>query len=106
MKKALAAEPSHLPHAIQQTTSHWFDFETEVLSQDRNLDGLNQINRDVLAKVEAMDSPQRVVLDIDAKTPVCGEQEHSAYDGHFEPTSSRPPITRYYSSTARAGVWQ
>ena len=34
---------------------HWF--ETEVLSQDENLEGLNRINRELLAKVEAMDSP-------------------------------------------------
>src|SRR5207247_5768681 len=38
---------------------HWF--ETEVLSQDENLEGLSRINRELLAKAEAMDSPQRVV---------------------------------------------
>jgi hypothetical protein len=40
---------------------HWF--ETEVLSQDENLEGLSRINRELIAKAEAMDSPQRVVLD-------------------------------------------
>jgi len=39
---------------------HWF--ETEGLSQDENLKGLSRINRDLLAKAEAMDSLQRVVL--------------------------------------------
>jgi hypothetical protein len=78
MKKALSVEISHVPHAVQQSTSRWFEFETEVLSQDENLDGLNQINRDVLAKIEAMDSRQWAVLDIDTETPACGEQEHSA----------------------------
>jgi hypothetical protein len=78
MKKALAAELSHVPHVVQQSTSRWFEFETEVLSQDENLDGLNQINRDVLAKIESMDSRQWAVLDIDTATPACGEQEHSA----------------------------
>lgn len=64
---------------------HWF--ETEVLSQDENLEGLSQINRELLAKAEAMDSPQRVVLDMDStEIPVYGEQEHSAYNGHFEST--------------------
>src|ERR1022692_3176804 len=43
---------------------HWF--ETEVLSQDENLEGLSRINRELLAKAEAMDSPQRVVLDMDS----------------------------------------
>ena len=83
MKKALPVELSTVPHAIQQTTSHWFEFETEVPSQDENLDSLNRIKRELLAKVEAMDSPKRVVRDIDT---VYGEQEHSAYDGHFEST--------------------
>src|SRR2546422_4384611 len=31
---------------------HWF--ETEVLSQDENLEGLSRINRELLAKVEAI----------------------------------------------------
>jgi len=62
---------------------HWF--ETEVLSQDENLEGLSRINRELLAKAEAMDSPQRVVLDMDStEIPVYGEQEFSAYNGHFE----------------------
>jgi Transposase DDE domain group 1 len=67
---------------------HWF--ETEVLSQDDNLEGLSRINRELLAKAEAMDSPQRVVLDMDStKIPVYGE-EHSAYNGHFESTCYHP----------------
>jgi len=34
-----------------------------------------------------VDSRQRVMLDIDStEIPVYGEQEHSAYDGHFEST--------------------
>ena len=31
--------------------------ETEVLTQDENLEGLSRINRELLAKAEAMDSP-------------------------------------------------
>jgi hypothetical protein len=83
MKKALPPELSTVPHAIQQIKSHWFEFETEVPSQDENLDSLNRINQELLAKVEAMDSPQRVVRDIDT---VYGEQGHSRYNGHFEST--------------------
>ena len=68
---------------------HWF--ETEVLSQDENLEGLSRINRELLAKVEAMDTPQRVVLDMDStEIPVYGEQELSAYNGHFESTCYHP----------------
>src|ERR1017187_6962191 len=68
---------------------HWF--ETEVLSQDENLEALGRINRELIAKAEAMDSPQRVVLDMDStEIPVYGEQEHSAYNGHFESTCYHP----------------
>ena len=68
---------------------HWF--ETEVLSQNENLEGLSRINRELLAKAEAMDSPQRTVLDMDStEIPVYGEQEHSAYNGHFESTCYHP----------------
>ena len=68
---------------------HWF--ETEVLSQEENLDGLSRINRELLAKAEAMDSLQRVVLDMDStEIPVYGEQEQSAYNGHFESTCYHP----------------
>ena len=62
---------------------HWF--ETEVLSQDQNLEGLSRINRELLAKAEAVESRQRVVLDMGStEIPVYGEQEHSACNGHFE----------------------
>jgi Transposase DDE domain group 1 len=75
---------------------HWF--ETEVLTQEENLDGLSRINRELLAKAEAMDSPQRVVLDMDStEIPVYGDQEQSAYNGHFEstwwPSQQRDPGT-------------
>jgi len=75
---------------------HWF--ETDVLSQEGNLDGLRRINRELIAKAEAMNSPQRVVLDMDStEIPVYGEQEHSAYNGHL----NQPAITRCYCSTGR-----
>jgi hypothetical protein len=62
-----------------------------ALSQEENLAGLSRINRELLAKAEAMNSPQRVVLDMDsAEIPVYGEQEHSAYNGHFESTCCHP----------------
>jgi hypothetical protein len=68
---------------------HWF--ETEVLSQEENLVGLSRINRELLAKAEDLDSPQRVVLDMDStEIPVYGEQEQSAYNGHFESTCYHP----------------
>ena len=41
--------------------------------------------------MEAIDSPQRVELDMDnTEIPVYGEQENSAYNGHFESTCYQP----------------
>ena len=49
------------------------------------------INRELIARVEAMDSPQRVVLDIDStEIPVYGQQEQNVYNGHFEATCYHP----------------
>ena len=72
-------------------TSRVHSFETELLTQDENLTGLAAINRALLARVEAMESSQRVVLDIDStEIPVYGQQEQSAYNGHFETTCYHP----------------
>jgi hypothetical protein len=47
----------------------------------RDLEGLSRMNRELLAKVEAVELRQRVVLDMDnTDIPVYGEQEQSAYN--------------------------
>jgi hypothetical protein len=62
-------------------------FETEMLAEEENFAGLARINRELIAKVEALDAAERVVLDMDStEIPVYGEQENSAYNGHFEST--------------------
>ena len=72
-------------------TSRLQSFETELLTQDENLAGLAAINRDLIARAEAMDAPRRVVLDMDStEIPVYGEQEQSAYNGHFESSCYHP----------------
>jgi len=72
-------------------TSRLQSFETELLTQEENLTGLATINRELLAKVETIASPQRVVLDMDStEIPVYGQQEHSSYNGHFESTCYHP----------------
>lgn len=72
-------------------TSRVHSFETELLTQDKNLAGLAAINRELIARVEALTSPQRVVLDLDStEIPVYGQQEQSAYNGHFESTCYHP----------------
>ncbi len=72
-------------------TSRLQSFETELLTQEKNLAGLAAINRELLAKLETIESPQRLVLDMDStEIPVYGQQEHSSYNGHFESTCYHP----------------
>jgi hypothetical protein len=72
-------------------TSRLQSFETELLTQEGNLAGLAAINRELIAKAETIDSPQRIVLDMDStEIPVYGQQEQSAYNGHFESTCYHP----------------
>lgn len=72
-------------------TSRLQSFETEVLGQEENLAGLAVINRELIAKAESLGSPKRVVLDMDStEIPVYGQQENSAYNGHFESTCYHP----------------
>src|ERR1017187_4556659 len=72
-------------------TSRLQSFETELLTEEANLAGLAAINRELVARAEAIDSPRRIVLDMDStEIPVYGEQEQSAYNGHFESTCYHP----------------
>jgi Transposase DDE domain group 1 len=72
-------------------TSRLQSFETEVLTQEENLAGLATLNRELVAKAEAIASPRRVVLDMDStEVRVHGRQEQSAYNGHFESTCYHP----------------
>jgi len=68
-------------------TSRVQTFETDMLAEEENFGSLARINRELIGKAEALDSPQRVVLDMDStEIPVYGQQENSAYNGHFEST--------------------
>jgi hypothetical protein len=72
-------------------TSRLQTFETEMLAGEENFGSLARINRELIGKAEALDSPQRVVLDMDStEIPVYGQQENSAYNGHFESTCYHP----------------
>jgi len=72
-------------------TSRLQSFETELLTQANHLAGLAALNRELPARAETIDSPRRVVLDMDStEIPVYGQQEQSAYNGHFESTCYQP----------------
>ena len=75
--------------AALTSTLHWF--ETELLTQEENLIGLMALNRETLGQAEALEGANRVVLDMDSsESPVHGEQEGSAYNGHFESVCYHP----------------
>jgi hypothetical protein len=72
-------------------TSRLQTFETEMLAKEENFAGLARLNRELIGKAEAINSPYRAVLDMDStEIPVHGEQEQSAYNGHFESTCFHP----------------
>src|SRR5712692_4270798 len=49
------------------------------------------LNRETLGQVDCLDSSDRVVLDMDSsESSVHGEQEGSAYNGHFESVCYHP----------------
>ena len=75
--------------AALTSTLHWF--ETELLTREENLVGLMAANRDVIGQAETLDRSDRVVLDMDSsESPVHGQQEGGAYNGHFETVSYHP----------------
>jgi hypothetical protein len=82
-------------------TSRLQTFETEMLAEAENFRSLARINRELIGKVEAVNSPQRVVLDMDStEVPVYGQQEQSAYNGHFESTCYHPLLLFNRGGTA------
>ena len=66
-------------------------FETEVLTEEENLDGLTRLNVEWVDTAMAHTSHQRVILDMDSsESPVHGQQEGVAYNGHFESVCYHP----------------
>ena len=60
-------------------------FETETLTQQDNLQGLARMNPQWVEDAMAHTPHQRVILDMDSsESPVHGQQEGAAYNGHFE----------------------
>ena len=72
-------------------TSRLQSFETEMLASEENLLGLMAVNRELVAQAETQDDSERVVLDMDStESPVHGQQEGSAYNGHFKSVCYHP----------------
>jgi hypothetical protein len=76
------------PAASTNTISR---FETEVLTQRKNLEGLTHMNTQWVDRAMAHTTHRRVILDMDSsESPVHGEQEGAAYNGHFQSVCNHP----------------
>src|ERR671919_801845 len=60
-------------------------FETESLTQEGNLRGLEGLNAEWVKRAVTRTVHSRIILDLDSsESPVHGQQEGAAYNGHFE----------------------
>jgi len=80
--------------AVKETaasSSQMGRFETEVLTQEANLDALSDLSGRWIDAVHARRPAKVIVLDMDSSvSPTYGEQEGSAYNGHFGCTCYHP----------------
>src|ERR687886_350831 len=73
------------------STSQMGRFETEVLPQEANLSALADLSGRWIDVVHARRPVKMIVLDMDSSvSPTYGEQEGSAYNGHFGCTCYHP----------------
>ena len=71
------------------STLHWF--ETDVLTEEWNYQGLARFNTDLVQHDATRPCTRRVTLEIDSsESPVHGAQEQSAYNSHFESVCYHP----------------
>jgi hypothetical protein len=88
MRVVTGRRPSEKQAASTNTVGR---FETEVLTQEENLEGLVRLNAQWVERAMARTSHQRVILDMDSsESPVHGQQEGTAYNGHFESVCYHP----------------
>jgi hypothetical protein len=81
-------------HAIKgraASTSQMGRFETELLASDENLAALTEISGAWVDKVHDRRPPKMIILDMDSSvSPAHGDQDGSAYNGHFGCTCYHP----------------
>ena len=81
-------------HAVTKqaaSTSQMGRFETEVLATDANVGALADMNGAWIDKVHDRHPPTKIILDMDSSvSQTHGEQEGTAYNGHFGCTCYHP----------------
>ena len=82
MRAVVGWREGNRPAASINTMSR---FETETLAAEGNLAGLAQLNTTWVDRAMRQTTHRRVILDLDSsESPVHGQQEGAAYNGHFE----------------------
>ena len=72
------------PERPAASTNTMSRFETEVLTQDGNVEGLGRLNAKWVAGAMSRTAHRRVILYMNSsESPVHGEQEGASYNGHF-----------------------
>jgi hypothetical protein len=89
---AMRAVTDRLVSAQQAASTNTLSrFETEVLTQEENVDGLAHLNAAWVEKAMAYTPHRRMILDMDSsESPVYGEQEGAADNGHFACVCDHP----------------
>jgi len=81
-------------HAIKgraASTSQMGRFETEVLATEENLAALGDLSGQWIDRVHDRCPPKKIILDLDSSvSPTHGDQEGTAYNGHFGCTCYHP----------------
>ena len=73
------------------STSQMGRYETEWLATDDNLAALTELSGVWIDRVHERKPPTMIILDVDSsESPTYGEQESSAYNGHFGCTCYHP----------------
>ena len=79
------------PERPAASTNAMSRFETEVLTQDGNVEGLGRLNSKWVDGAMSRTPHRRVLLDMDSsESPVHGERKGASYDGHFGSTCYHP----------------
>ena len=83
-----AVPPRTCPRYLHRLARHQ---NAQLLTREENLVGLMAVSRELIGQAEILDHADRVVLDMDSsESPVHGQQEGTAYNGHFETVCYHP----------------
>ena len=86
------------PRIAFTSTLHWF--ETEVLAEERNYEGLSQLDTDLLQPDAPRPLSRRVTLDIDSsESPVHGAQETRRTTAMYGPAPIRKRAVERWEDT-------